>query len=55
LIIFKDEDGEQKELYVKILDTSNLIVFQTKGGNKISIPQTSIIKIKQRVVDEHTK
>ena len=55
LIIFTDEDDIRKELFVQILDTTNLIKFQTKGGNVISIPSSSVIKIKQRFSDEQTR
>lgn len=47
-IKFLDEDGNPVEWFVKIIDTSNLITFETEGGNEISIPSHRVLKIKKR-------
>lgn len=47
-IKFLDEDGNVVAWYVKIIDTSNLITFETDSGNAVSIPPHRVIKIKKR-------
>lgn len=47
-IKFLDENNESVEWFVKITDTSNLITFETEGGNEISIPSHRVLKIKKR-------
>ena len=48
-ISFIDDNGKQANIYVKLIDnTSFFVQFKTKDGNIISIPQTRVLKIKQK-------
>lgn len=47
-ILFIDDDGEQKDWFVKIIEISTFVKFETSSGNIFSIPYTRVLKIKQR-------
>lgn len=47
-ICFYDDDDVQKELFVKVLEASSILRFETQDGNVITIPMHRVKKVKQK-------
>jgi uncharacterized protein (UPF0248 family) len=43
-----DDEGEKNSWYVKVIDISSTVKFETEQGNIIIIPLHRLLKIKQR-------
>ena len=53
LLIFIDDDGEQKSHYVKLLEVNTTFIrYETDAKNEVTLPFTRVVKIKQRRLNE---
>jgi uncharacterized protein (UPF0248 family) len=47
-ISYIDDDGKQVNTYVKIIEVSTFVKFETLAGTTLFIPSHRVLKIKQR-------